>query len=168
MLSPTEKVYQLVASPLASLIESWQVKLPVATVLGVLWQKVLYVLGLYASAIGRHSELMLLTGAIVACDLAAGLVRAWRDGQSIKSGHLRATGWKVIEYAAVVIVGLLVSDAIRHSAVVPDAAAIWGQATMIYICITEGVSCYENAVGKKRADHMLPDLPEIKSQNSDE
>lgn len=160
MLSPTEKVRRLASGPVASLMAGWQVKLPVAAFGGSLWQHVLFAGDLYATAVGRHPELMLITATVVVLDMVAGLGRAWRNGHSITSGRLRATGWKVIEYALVVLVGLLVSDAIMHSSV-PDAAAIWGETAMIYICITEGKSCIENAVGEKAAGEILDDVPGI-------
>ena len=166
VVKPTQKVKRLAMSPVLSLIAGWKIKLPLALLGGGLWNWVLDAGRLYAAAFGANPALLQITASVVALDFVAGLYRARRNRKRITSGRMRATGWKTIEYAIFVLVCLLISSGIRHS-FVPDLFAIWGEASMIYIIITEGVSCIENAFGKEKASRILGGMQNLTGRDLD-
>ena len=162
-MKPTQKVKRLAMNPLLSLLAGWKIKLPIAFVGGWILNRIVDAGELYAQAFGANPGLMLITATVVFADLAAGVYRARREKVRISSGRMRATAWKIIEYASAVLVCLLVSEAIRNC-FLPDALAIWGEAAMIYIIITEGISCIENLLGEEEAGKLLGGMQNLSGQ----
>lgn len=99
--------------------------------------------------------LIVLAAGMVVLDLAAGLYRSARKGEGLRSVRFRATGWKVIEYAGVVAVGVILSAAVRRS-LLPSEAALADQAALLFVIMTEAISALENLAGSKReARHLI-------------
>lgn len=114
----------------------WQVKLPVALVGAGVWD-----LFLDHAVEDRVAVAALLV--LVGLDLVTGLVRAVQQRERITARRFRGTLRKVFEYAALVVV-FVVLDAAAAGGTYAGLADFANESVLIFMCLTEGLSIAEN------------------------
>ena len=131
-------------SPLASLAQHWQTKLPVAFGVAIAAE----IAELYAGLLQVNAALLLLCFTLVVVDLLTGVVASLRRHERVSSRDLRRTGWKAIEYTALGFCGVLLSNGFDGTFVEPITAG-FDEACLFYIAMTEFVSIIENVTGSR-------------------
>lgn len=137
-------------APLAGLLEGWQLKLPLAAGLGIAMEALRRIGALYAELLSAPTALVAACVLLLLLDMVTGMAAAVRRGERIASRALRRTSWKVIEYAAVGLVGVTLSNAFSEGPFALLTAGL-GDASLLYIALTEGLSVLENVTGSRSA-----------------
>lgn len=132
-----------VIRPVISLLEHWEIKLPIAFLLGWGWWVGQRLVGLYDQLLSTDPLLLLMAVSIFLIDWVSGIAAAIRDGEGIQSRRFRQAGWKFIEYTCVVAVCIMLSNAADGKLVEPIFQG-FDDAALFYVGLTEARSVAEN------------------------
>jgi len=142
MLSPMPSY---IFRPLRTLLDSWQFKLPFASVVSVVWTTLREVGSVYQHLLSMNPTLLTFNLTAIFIDTLSGMYAAYREegAEALSSYQLRATGWKVIEYAMVTVVFVGLENATSSTFASP-IFQYFGNGILIYIGVTETWSVKEN------------------------
>jgi hypothetical protein len=144
MLSP------LLVRPCLSLLEYWQVKLPLALIAAWAWWAAERLIGLYDQLLSTDPLLLLMAISIFLLDWITGVASALRNGDPIRSWKFRQGAWKFLEYAAVVSVSVMLANGAVGTIMEPIFGMV-DDAALFYIAGTEALSVVENVKGSRAA-----------------
>jgi hypothetical protein len=150
--------------PLLSLFAGWQTKLPIALSLGFVWDLIIQ-----ASLHYGKADPNLAGGAVIlfVLDWVLGIRAALKRGDKFTSAGLRQACNKAIGYVGFALAAIVISNTLQ-STVFNLLTQHFGNFAIIYIILTEGFSCLENALGKEDALKALKRIIKLQSGKIDD
>jgi len=133
-----------------SLLNFWQVKLPVSLIMAWLWLAAKRLFGFYDQLLSTDPLLLLMAISIFGLDWITGVAAALREGKEMSSWKFRQGAWKFLEYTALVAVCVMLANAAEGKVVEPLLGVI-DDAALFYIGGTEALSVVENVKGSRAA-----------------
>ncbi len=129
-----------------TLVEHWPAKLTLAVSLAAVSAFLDAVSGLYGRLFMADPLLVLVIVTLMVVDSVTGVAAALKRHEKLRSKAFRRTGWKVLEYTALGIVGVMLSNAF-HPTVFHLLTDSLDEAILLYVAVGEAFSIVENVTG---------------------
>lgn len=134
------------------LLHDWAIRLPVALGLTGLWAALSRLLGglgdIYADLFRADTVLVVMVLTLMLLDAVTGIAAARKRRERIRSRVFRRTGYKLIEYAAVGAVGVLIANGFGGSPLGGLTQQV-DDVVLFYLAVTEAFSVFENVTGSR-------------------
>lgn len=153
-------------NPILGLLDKWHFKLPLSFGGGVLCQHITSPVEVANNLPGLfhfNPTLMAMAVAFLSVDTITGIGRVlYEEGvEGIRSSRLRLAGWKLIEYAGVLFIGLVLTNGTKGT----WSASLFSWmdvAGFLYVSLTESLSIVENITRRDRgAARILHDTKDM-------
>lgn len=133
---------------LNALQHEWLTKVLIVVIGTSIWEMLKHLGLLYADLLYTDPLLITLVATLLAVDWGTGIVAAARRREKITSRRLRDTARKVLEYAALTGIAIMIANAFQSTPVSIITTAL-DDATLLYVALTEAVSIVENVSGSR-------------------
>lgn len=131
-----------VRRPLLGLAEHWPWKATFAVVGAAVWDHALQALEIYHGLLRTDPILVVAALALIMIDTVLGAGKAWFQSD-FELDRWRQIAWKLIEYAVLVYISVIVANAALGTFAEP-ALALLDTAALLYICMTEWASTMQH------------------------
>ncbi|MEM6326359.1 MAG: phage holin family protein [Bacteroidota bacterium] len=142
----TDRTY----TPLTGLHDLWALKLALTGLGTALIEIGSRVVGIYETLVHVEPLLIAAVFGLVALDFVTGLLAAKKRGEPIRSRAMRRTGFKFLEYAALILAASFLTNAFAASPLA-GLTALLQHGVILYIALTEMMSILENVTGSRAA-----------------
>lgn len=148
-------------SPLLSLAQNWQIKLPLTVGLAIFWQVVEQAMMAYGVLLAVNYVLLYMAGSVFLLDLASGIITAVRDGgvEAFSAIELKKSGFKFVEWAMIIGASIIVANGAQEEGIIVFDRLHIG--AIFWLTITDFWSMLENFKGAEGALRWLKNVKAV-------